>query len=228
VQGVEFYGVACHRVFYTLGLTNGMPPTDPDAGTFDGNNRKDYYGRIDYKFGGMGLDGDTNGKDLPAENWREKSLRIGALAYEGDGRDIDFVVTDPTGPTDFNQQDRSFSRYGGYFSWYFKDLNVFGVALHGSDKLQNFDQGTGALFNEATRSYDTWFAQADWVIRPPFQVSLRYESLNPADPNTDPLQFWNANFSFLSRANIKTMVEYRWDANESENYSLAGVLRFAY
>jgi hypothetical protein len=228
VQGIEYYGVACHRLFYTAGITNGMPPTNPDAGTSDGNSRKDYYARVDYKFGGMGLDGDTSGKNMPAENWRENSVRVGVLGYQGDGRGIDFVVTDPSGPTDYNQQDRTYDRVGGYVSWYWRDLNVFGVALHGNDKLQNFDQGTGALFNEETRSFDSWFAQADYVIRPPFQVSLRYEDLKPADSGADKIDFWNANFSFLTRANIKTMLEYRWDAHESENYTLAGVLRFAY
>ena len=228
VQGVEFYGVACHRLFYTAGITNGLAPTDPNAGTVDGNSRKDYYARVDWKFGGMGLDGDTEGKTLPPENWREKSVRVGALAYEGDGRGIDFVVTDPNTLTDFNQEDRRYTRVGGFVSWTYQDLNLFGVVLHGSDKLQNFDQATGALVNELTPSFDAWFAQADYVIRPPFQVSLRYENLNPADSTADSIRFWNANFSFLSRANIKTMVEYRRDAHESENYQVAGVLRFAY
>jgi len=220
--------VASHRLLYTVGITNGLPPTDPAAGTVDGNSRKDYYARVDYKFGGMGLDGDTTGQKLPPENWRESSFRVGVFGYSGDGRGIDFVVTDPSGPTDFNQQDRRYDRAGGYLSWYCKDLNVFGVVMHGSDKLQNFDQTTGALFNESTRSFDAWFAQADYVIRPPFQVSFRYENLNPADSTADNIRFYNADFSFLSRANIKTMLEYRRDAHESENYTLAGVLRFAY
>jgi hypothetical protein len=228
VQGIEFYGVALHRLFYTLGITNGLAPTDASVGTVDGNSRKDIYARVDYKFGGMGLDGDTGGKALPAENWRESSFRVGAFGYWGDGRGIAFVVTDPTTLTDYNQQDRTYERAGGYASWYFKDLNVFGVVLHGNDKLQNFDQTTGALFNETTPGFDAWFAQADWVIRPPFQVSIRYENLNPADATADNIRFYNANFSFLTRANIKTMLEYRRDAHESENYTVAGILRFAY
>lgn len=234
VQGIEYYGVAAHRLFYTVGITNGLAPTDPDVGTFDGNSRKDAYARIDYKFGGMGLDGDTKGKSLPAENWREKSLRIGALAYRGDGRDVNFVVTDD-GINNYNQQDRTFDRVGGYLSWYMGDLNVFGVVLHGTDTLQRFDTGTGpmvmntgALLEEINPSFDSWFVQADYVIRPPFQVSVRYESLNPSDPSVESIKFWNTNFSFLTRANVKMMAEYRWDANESLNNTLAGVLRFAY
>jgi hypothetical protein len=100
--------------------------------------------------------------------------------------------------------------------------------MHGSDKLQNFDTGTGALVTESKPSFDTWFAQADYVIRPPFQLSFRYENLNPADSTTDNIRFYNANFSFLTRANIKMMVEYRVDAHEAANYTTAAVLRFAY
>jgi len=230
VQGIEYYGVAAHRVFYTVGITNGLAPgpNDPNAGvTFDGNSRKDVYARIDYKFGGMGLDGDTKGKSLPAENWREKSLRVGALAYRGDGRDVNFEVTDPLSNT-FNQQDRTFDRVGGYLSWYLGDLNVFGVVLHGTDELHNYDQTTGAQVDELKPSFDAWFVQADYVIRPPFQVSVRYESLSPGDPTAESIKFWNTNFSFLTRANVKMMAEYRWDANETRNNTLAGVLRFAY
>jgi len=227
VQGIEYYGVAVHRLFYTAGITNGLPPNN-GAGTADGNNRKDYYARVDYKFGGMGLDGDTGGKSLPAENWRENSVRVGILGYAGDGRGIEYEVFDPILATNVNQQDDSYERAGVFLSWYLRDLNLFGMVLHGRDTLQDFDQGTGVMLSDATYSYDTWFAQADYVIRPPFQVSLRYESLNPGDTAAANSDFWNANFSFLSRANVKMMTEYRWDAHESENYTLAGVLRFAY
>ena len=47
-----------------------------ETGRFDGNNAKDVYARFDYKFGGMGLDGDTGGQaDVPDKNWRDNSLR---------------------------------------------------------------------------------------------------------------------------------------------------------
>ncbi len=46
------------------------------------------YGRLDYKFGGMGLDGDTTGVTLPPENWREKSFRVGVLGYTGNATGV--------------------------------------------------------------------------------------------------------------------------------------------
>ncbi|HEX9148282.1 MAG TPA: hypothetical protein VF958_03890 [Thermoanaerobaculia bacterium] len=224
VKGIEMYGVAGHRLFYTLGVTNGIGGA---GDTFDGNSSKDVYARVDYKIGGMGLDGDTTGVTLPPENWRETSLRIGALGYLGNGSGIDFDVTDDAGAP-FKMQDRHSQRVGLFASWYFGDLNLFGVALHGRDKLRLFDAETSATLSDTTRTYDVWFAQADYVIRPPFQVSLRYENLRPADPEARTLKTVNANFSFLIRANIKAMLEYRRDLRESKNYSLNTLLRFAY
>ena len=79
----------------------------------------------------------------------------------------------------------------------FGDLNLFGVAVHGSDDLSLRDDETDAEISLTTRTWDAWFAQADWVIAPPFQVSLRYENLRPADSSVDTVQALNANFSFL-------------------------------
>ncbi|HEX2758647.1 MAG TPA: hypothetical protein VHP60_09140, partial [Thermoanaerobaculia bacterium] len=82
--------------------------------------------------------------------------------------------------------------------------------------------------SRTTRTWDAWFAQADYVIAPPFQVSVRYENLRPADSSVDTVQALNANFSFLVRANIKLMLEYRRDLHDSQNYQLATVLRAAF
>jgi hypothetical protein len=224
-RSIEMYGVAAHRLFYTVGVDSPIGPGGPD-GTFGANSQKDFYGRVDYKIGGMGLDGDTKGVTLPPENWREKSLRLGILGYTGNGKDVNFDITDEDGIA-FKMQDRRYNRYGVFVSWYFGDLNVFGVALHGNDNLQLLDNETLAHISATTRTYDAWFAQADYVIRPPFQVSARYENLRVADPTVPSIRTLNANFSLLIRANIKTMIEYHRDLRNSQNYTLATVLRFA-
>ncbi|MGA7613703.1 MAG: hypothetical protein WBX15_00855 [Thermoanaerobaculia bacterium] len=228
VEGIEMYGVAHHRFFYTAGITNGLGPGD---GTADGNASKDFYARADYKFGGMGLDGDTTGVNLPPQNWRERSLRVGILGYQGNGKGIDFPVDSGMGmmadEMPANLQDRTFSRAGLYASWWFDDLNVFGVAMNGRDTIDAFaDDGSLLSRNEPT--YDTWFVQADYVITPVFQTSLRYESLKPGDRSVDSLRFLNASFSYFAYANVKGMLEYRRDLNESKNYQLSTVLRYAF
>jgi len=72
VQGVEAYGVAGHRLFYAAGVVNGISGN----GRFAGNDGKDLYARVDYKIGGMGLDGDLGGREAPDKNWRDDSLRL--------------------------------------------------------------------------------------------------------------------------------------------------------
>jgi len=213
VRGIEMYGVAKHRLFYAIGISNTIGPGGPN-GTFGNSANKDLYARVDWKFGGMGLDGDTSGQTLPAENWREKSLRLGVFGFTGNGTDIPFDVTDGSGTT-FKMQDVRYHRVGGFASFYIRDLNVFGVVLHGTDRLQTLDNDTLALLDENKRDYDVWFAQADYVIRPPFQVSLRYEHLRPGDASVPSIKALNANFSFLVRANIKAMLEYHRDLRDS-------------
>lgn len=225
VRGIEMYGVGKHRLFYTVGMAQPMLGGGPND-SFSSNGKIDFYGRLDYKFGGMGLDGDTTGVTLPPENWREKSFRVGVLGYSGNGMGVDYDVSDLDG-NPFKMQDRRYNRIGGFASAYYGDLNVFGVYLHGSDKLALLQTDTGDLVNETTRSYDAWFAQADYVFKPPFQASLRYENLRPADQTVQSQRALNANFSFLARANIKAMLEYHVDLRDSKNYLFAALLRFA-
>ncbi len=224
-RAIEMYGVVAHRLFYTVGVDQPIGPGGPN-GTFSSNSKKDFYARVDYKIGGMGLDGDTTGVQLPPENWRETSLRIGLLGYTGNGSDVNFEVTDDSGNA-FKMQDRRYNRYGAFASLYLGDLNVFGVAMHGTDKLQLLDDETLAPLSESRPTWDAWFVQADYVIKPPFQVSARYENLRVADPSVPSNRVLNANFSFLIRANIKAMLEYRRDLRNSQNYTLATALRFA-
>lgn len=249
VRGIEVYGVAAHRFFYTLGVATKIGPGGMDAtgqpnGNFNNSSHKDFYARVDYKFGGMGLDGDTEGVNLPPENWRENSFRIGILGLSGNGTNIDNSVTDPTGmlvdpttgsatdangnPVVFHMQDTRYTRTGVFASWMFGDLNLFGVALHGNDKLQLRDSGNTLVLSETSRDFNAWFVQADYVILPPLQISARYERLTPADSSIKPLRFMNLNLSYLLAANVKTMIEYHKDLNESQNYQIAAILRVAF
>ena len=225
VQAIEFYGVAYHRFFYTVGVTNGLGAVPATSGN-DPHSAKDWYARFDYKFGGMGLDGDTTGKTLPPENWRENSVRVGILGYHGTGNDVSFDVNDELG-NPFGVIDRRYDRVGLYVSWFWRDLNVFGSYVHGTDALTVTDQTTLAE-NRIDPTYSSWFVQADYVIRPPFQVSLRYEDLKPGDSTASAIRVGNANFTYLIVSNIKLMLEYQRDLEESKNYNAAAVLRFAF
>jgi hypothetical protein len=225
-RAIEMYGVAAHRLFYTVGVSSPIGPGGAN-GSFNNNATKDFYARVDYKFGGMGLDGDTAGVKLPPENWRETSFRLGVFGYSGDGSGVDFDVTDPDGNA-FKMQQMLFKRVGVFGSLYLGNLNLFGAGVHGTDDLSLRDAETGAEISLDTRTWDAWFAQADYVITPVFQVSARYENLRPADPCVDTLQSMNVNFSVLVRANIKLMLECHRDLHDSQNYQIATVLRAAF
>lgn len=99
VRGIEVYGVAAHRLFYTIGVINGIGP-GLTGETADGNSRKDYYARIDYKFGGMGLDDSESSAEAD-----EMAGMAGMLDYTGDGSKIDFAIMDAAGNL-FKMQDR--------------------------------------------------------------------------------------------------------------------------
>jgi hypothetical protein len=221
--GIEAYGIVQHRMLYVAGLINGIG--DPTGNRFDGNNAKDVYARFDYKLGGMGLDGDLGGKNPPAENWRDDSLRMGVFVYRGDGSGIPFDQTDAGDVASI--QDQHYLRTGFYASAFVRDLNVFGVYMHGTDTLQRFD-ADGLLLSQISPSYHAWFTEADYVFYPWLQGAFRYETVTPADPAVLSLRTAVFNASALIRANVKAMVEYQRDLREGRNHSLNALVRFAF
>jgi hypothetical protein len=229
IQGIEGYGMIAHRALWVAGLANGVGPGPGDTtGRFDGNNAKDVYARFDYKFGGMGLDGDTGGQPyVPEKNWRDNSLRVGAFVYRGDASGINFQLV-PGDNTSQNEQDVHFLRTGFYASLFYQDLNIFGAYVHGSDALQIFDPTATKLLNSIEPDYHAWFTQADYVIYPWLQGTFRYETVTPADQSVQSLRTGVFNLSALIRANVKAMLEYQQDFRTSENKSVNVLLRFAF
>jgi len=228
VRGIEGYGIINHRALWVAGLANGILPAPGDTtGRFDGNNAKDVYARFDYKFGGMGLDGDTGGKPVPDKNWRDNSLRVGAFTYRGDASSIPFALTTES-DAKVNVEDSHFLRTGFYASVFYQDLNVFGVFMHGTDTLNTTDAATGLLLHAIEPDFHAWFTQADYMIYPWLQASGRYETLTPADPTVQSVRIGTLNASALVRANVKLMLEYQRDLRQGDNHSLNGLVRFAF
>ena len=222
VQGIELYGVVAHRLLYVAGVANGIP-----AGDQFGNNHKDVYGRLDYKIGGMGLDGDTGGKEVPDKNWRDDSLRLGVFVYHGNAEGVSYPLEDENGaPIDL--QDDHFLRTGFFVSGYWRDLNLFGAYVHGKDNLRQFDPESGDFLGQTEPSYHSWFAQADYVFYPWLHGALRYETFTPADRSVQSGRSLVVNASALIRANVKGIVEYQRDLREASNHSFDVILRFAF
>ncbi len=223
--GIEAYGMIHHRTLWVAGVVNGMPSNDPEAERFDGNNAKDVYARLDYKVGGLGFDGDTGGKPVPTQNWRDNSVRVGLFAYRGDGNNIGFPIEDM--PSQMIV-DRHFLRTGVFASLFYQDLNVFGAYLHGTDSLNLADAESGDALSQIQPTYKAWFTQADYVIYPWLQASGRYETVTPGDRSVPSLRTGVLSLSALIRANVKAMLEYQRDMREGTNHSLNAIVRFAF
>ena len=223
VQGIELYGIVKHRLLYTVGVANGISAGN---GQF-GNNSKDFYGRLDYKFGGMGLDGDTGGKEIPDKNWRDDSFRVGAFAYRGNARDVGFPLADEAGMPIVVRDDH-FLRTGFFASVYWRDLNVFAAYVHGKDTLRQLDPASGDSLLQIEPTYHSWFVQADYVFYPWLHGAARYEEVTPGDRSVQSQRTGVFNVSGLIRANIKAIAEYQRDLREGDNHSLNVVLRFAF
>jgi len=227
VRGLEAYGMIKHRMLWVAGIANGVGAVPGDAtGRFDGNNAKDVYARFDYKIGGMGLDGDTGGQPIvPDKNWRDDSIRLGAFTYRGSASGIPFAISGAVPIA--NIEDEHFFRAGLYASWFYKDLNVFGVYLHGSDSLNTFDVKDN-LVTAIEPDFHAFFTQADYLIYPWLQAGYRYEAVTPGDTSVESLRSNVFSVSALIRANVKAMFEYQRDLREGDNHSLSALLRFAF
>ena len=248
VRGVEAYGVLAHRMLWVVGISSKNGPgqqdltpgansgspasTAPSAtGNFGNSASKDFYARLDWKFGGMGLDGDTEGVTLPAENWRETSFRIGLLAMFGDGKNIWTPLTMDSGAPGL-MQDTGYSRVGLFASLYLSDLNLFGTAIHGRDNLQLWDSTATVNLGTTPRTYDAWFLQADYQFTPCFMLSGRYEKLRMADASAEPkgIRWTDLCFSYAVAANVKLQLEARKDYNTvlPTNSMLNAICRLAF
>lgn len=225
-EGFELYGVAAKRLLWSAGLVNGL---GPGQDTLDANSAKDTYVSVAYKWGGLAPDG-SNAETYvgSAKNWQETSFRLGLFAYAGDGTRS---AEDIQGGIDTDGEfveDADFTRVGADFNLFFRDLNVFGAYVNGTDDINFFiDDTTGTPVLDPAESgsfdYTSWFVEFDAVLGWPFlHGALRYETVDlPHQEMGVKVPDWEratASVTGLIRANVKSVVEYAWDLNESRNY----------
>ncbi len=232
VDGIEVYGILGHRLLYSGGLANGI---GPGARSMDGNSAKDVFGRVAYKFGGLPFDGEGY---VPSDkNWREKSLRIAAFGYRGDGSAIFFPVEAHGGESAMEGdeesrllEDRTFTRIGFDMSFSFRDLNVIAGYVRGRDRLAEYESegGLRELRAQADFTYRTWFAEGDYVLMPWLHGALRYEWLRPAREGAADFKRLVPNLTALIRANVKASIEYQRDLGERDDYLVLANLRVAF
>jgi hypothetical protein len=212
-RGLELYGILAHRLLWSAAAVNGLGPGHE---TFDGNSRKDLYGRVAYKLGGMAPDG-SNAASYTSnpKNWQERSVQVGLIGLLGDGEDVHFEGVEDTTAIEFRDED--YSRYGADFNVFFGDLNLFGAFIRGKDDIQvEMDPDESGEF-----TYNAWFAEADGVLHYPWlHGALRYEGVDLPHEGLENWERGTVSMTALVRANVKTVLEYTRDLNEAKNYEV--------
>ena len=167
---------------YSVGIGNGQS----DVNNFDLNNKKDYYGRVTYKFGGLGEIGGTTGQaSEQSAFYLDNSLRLGGFAYSGT------AIADTASD--------KFSVIGGDIDWWFQRLNMIAEIIQMKSKYL----GT----NRTSLAY---FIEGNYVIYPWLIGRARYEYTDQ-DTKDNANQVANnilPGVVVMLRANVKLSLEY--------------------
>jgi len=167
---------------YNVGVGNGQS----DENNFDLNKKKDYYGRVTYKIGGLGEIGGTAGQaSEQSAFYLDNSLRFGGFVYSGT------AISDSAND--------KFSVIGGDIDWWFKRLNMTAVVMQMKSN-----------YLDTKRTSVAYFIEGNYVIYPWLIARARYEYTDP-DTNDNNNQVANnilPGIVVMMRANVKFSLEY--------------------
>lgn len=201
--GVEAWGVlADGRLGYTLGVAEGRANS--------ANRAKDFYGRVDYKIGGMRLDG--IGGATSSSPWAEWSLLAGVSAYKGFA-----TFADPQGSGGF--QSDHFLRLGGDLNAMLGDVNLTTAYF-----LQRHERPVYG--RDETGTLRGVLAQADWVIFPWLVLTGRQEWFVQKLPGGQVGNGHRSNVALnaLLRANVNLRVMAGAAKNPGTGYEFDSVM----
>ncbi|PJA98478.1 MAG: hypothetical protein CO128_07115 [Ignavibacteriales bacterium CG_4_9_14_3_um_filter_30_11] len=196
--GIEFWGAGngiggSGGFTYAIGIGNGQN----DADNFDINKEKDIFGRVTYKFGGLGEIGGTEGQtNNTSAFYEDNSFRIGGFFQKGTAL-----------ATNLNDE---FSVFGGDIDIWYNRLNVVALVMNMSSDYKGYDRKSLAYFVEAN------YVLYPWVI-----ALARYEftdiDTDIANPTVSSLI---PGVVFMVRANVKASLEFKIpldDASKNAN-----------
>ncbi len=176
-------------------------------GKFDINNAKDYYARVNYKIGGMGvLGGTTEDGGLPStgKNWQETALTLGGFFYRG----TNGYFKNPAMGTGWSNSGNKFWRYGGeaHMDWWNFKFSLAGTFYEDNpDHAITIGGRSGKDFNAAIYTGRVVMATPGlpWVI-----PAVRVEHVDPDYDVGDWPSFTRTSFdlTLLIRANIKAVM----------------------
>lgn len=148
--GLELSSVLFHRLGLQAAVVENATPGRYVV--------KDLYGRAEYKFGGLSLDGASGSAGASA--WQERSVLVGGSYYVGKAE---------VGTSEFEQTD-DFWRAGADLHGTFDDLMLDLVAARES----HAQPMTG--MPDAATVRDQLFGELTWIVTPVFFPSLRAEA----------------------------------------------------
>lgn len=179
-----------------------------ELGRFDDNDFKDYYGRLYYKIGGMGVmgGGAVEAAAVATENWQDgttlftvggkpikSSVKFGVFSYWGKsdfrkpGASKVIVSGSPDSTTSTTGENTDhFQRYGVDIDWIIWNFNIVGSAIVFKDNLDNDVSFPSKRVNNVTiddidDDFKTYIytAEVDYVIYPWLMPAVRYEWIQP-------------------------------------------------
>lgn len=200
--GLELNGILANRFEYAAGIVNG------NGSTADNNSDKDLFGRVAYKFGGIGLNGSGGepGEQLVMkDNWRDDSITVGAFGYLGK-------------PSDKGTPDEDYTRYGVDLSLKYGRLDVGGAYVVGNDEVD-----AGADIDSSSFFVDVQYLFYPWLL-----ANVRYGQ-KEFDSDQVDTEVGVANITILQRANIRWNVEYfRFLDDEDGDDTIKANVMFAF
>ena len=189
-ETVELNGILRHNLQYNFGVSNSSISSVISSNPIF---NKDYYGRIAYKFGGYGLDGNGMFADTSSVNpWRDDSFTFGLYGYLGNTQKAN------ASKSLYNNQ---FYRVGADARLRWKKFDFIGGAMTGKD-FKNIE--------DSTIKSTIWFTELDYPVYPWLLGIVRYEYVKSTLYNTvDKDKYFNLipNITILYRLNLRLTIQ---------------------
>ncbi len=207
-RGFEIGGYPNNGNFgWSISMVNGSNDSGPLR------DFKDVYVRVSQRFN---LERDSSvRKEVqaagPTGPRDHSSLRAGGFYYYGRN---DLNLDRALFPT-FGTIHEPFYRVGGDLRFKYRNLEVYGLLMHGRDQNLIPDVDTGFLLHGTPITFTGGFTEAEYWIYPWLIAIMRYDAVNsPTDFQNGASRFNTRNrfspgFQVLIRGNIKTAFEFQ-------------------
>lgn len=203
-KGIEVNGViAKGRLGYNVGLVDGRKNI--------ANSPKDVYGHLNYKIGGMRLDGvvpqGAIASAAATTPWQDNSVAVGGFVYRG---------TATLAP---GVEDDEFTMFGGDVNIWYDRLNLIAAVAKQQDKrpiIATPDVESGLT---------SFMVEASYIVYPWLVPLARFENSKVSDANTTSTRIVSA-IQFLVRANLRCALEFNFESEPSATDPTKTELKF--